>query len=369
MKYRCIAFTGGGTGGHVYPGLAVAEALKERHPEMEPCIIWIGSSSGMEEGILRRTEIPFYGIPAGKLRRYLSLRNILDLFRIAAGLVVSVVLLKRHRVELLFSKGGYVSVPPVIAARLLGIPVISHESDREAGLATRINARFTDLLLCAYEEGCAAFPERTRIAAVGNPVRRDILRGDRRRGRRAWNVGDREKLILVLGGSQGARQINQLIDGAIDALLPLTRVVHQTGRADYIPADREGYYKAPFFHEELPDLLAAADLVISRAGAGTLWENGITGTPAVLIPLGLENSRGDQLCNAELFAEHGAAEVLDGAEATPQRLVQQVRRLLEDDAARERMADKARELCNRDAAERIVRYVEEYLDQLEKREE
>ena len=367
MENRCIAFTGGGTGGHVYPGLAVAEALEERLPMMD--IIWIGSSTGMEGDILRRTKIPFYGIPAGKLRRYLSLRNILDLFRIAAGLVASVLLLKRRRVELLFSKGGYVSVPPVIAARLLGIPVISHESDREAGLATRINARFTDLLLCAYEESCAAIADRTRMAAVGNPVRQDILRGDRRRGRSTWNVGDGEKLILVLGGSQGARQINQLIDGAIDALLPLARVVHQTGRADYVPADREGYYKARFFHEELPDLLAAADLVISRAGAGTLWENGVTGTPAVLIPLGLESSRGDQLRNAELFAERGAAEVLDGKEVTSEKLVQQVRRLLKDDAARERMAEKAWELCNRDAAERMVRYIEEYLYRPENREE
>jgi UDP-N-acetylglucosamine--N-acetylmuramyl-(pentapeptide) pyrophosphoryl-undecaprenol N-acetylglucosamine transferase len=359
MKQRRIAFTGGGTGGHVYPGLAVAEALKNRLPEAAERLLWIGSSTGMEREIVRRAGMPFYGVPAGKLRRYFSLRNLFDLFSIAAGLLMSLLLLKRLRVELLFSKGGYVSVPPVIAARLLRIPVISHESDRDPGLATRINAGFSDLLLCAHGETCEAFGG-PRTAVVGNPVRSDILLGSRERGRRVWRLADDEKLVLVLGGSLGARQINRLIDGVIDHLLPMARVVHQTGKADFIPADREGYYKAPFFHGELPDLLAAADLVISRAGAGTLWENGVTGTPAVLIPLGRGSSRGDQMRNARLFSERGAAEVLAGEEATPEALLERVRSLLEDDARRVRMAERARELCNRDAAELIVGYMIDY---------
>jgi UDP-N-acetylglucosamine--N-acetylmuramyl-(pentapeptide) pyrophosphoryl-undecaprenol N-acetylglucosamine transferase len=331
-------------------------------PELARRLFWIGSNHGMEREILERTEIPFSGIPAGKLRRYFSLRNLADLFKIAAGLLHSLILLKRLRVGLLFSKGGYVSVPPVLAARLLGIPVISHESDRDPGLATRINARFSDLVLCAYRESCAAFAGRATVEALGNPIRRAILEGDRRRGRTQWGVGPQEKLLVVLGGSQGARQINAMVEGAIEELLPLARVVHQTGRADYRPSEREGYYKAPFFHEELPDLLAAADLVVSRAGAGTLWENGVTGTPAILVPLGLGSSRGDQLRNARLFAERGAAEVLEETEADPQGLLRAVRRLLTDEQRRRSMARATRELCDPLAAEAIAERIERYLD-------
>jgi UDP-N-acetylglucosamine--N-acetylmuramyl-(pentapeptide) pyrophosphoryl-undecaprenol N-acetylglucosamine transferase len=371
MQKRSIAFTGGGTGGHVYPGLAVAEALKDSWAENAPELLWIGSRGGMEGDIVRRAGLPFYSVPAGKLRRYLSLRNFFDLFSIAAGFAVSLVLLKRRRVGLLFSKGGYVSVPPVIAARLLGIPVISHESDRDPGLATRINARFSSLLLCAYEESCRVFSGRFHLAeedrpgtphsaAVGNPVRKAILQGSRERGRERMGVRSGEKMVLVLGGSLGARQINRLIDEVLEQLLPLAKVVHQTGKAEYQPADRKGYYRAPFFHEELPDLLAAADLVISRAGAGTLWENGVTGTPAVLIPLGTGSSRGDQLRNAGLFAERGAAVTLAGEEATAENLLAAVTDLLQNDEKRGRMAEQARALCNFDAAERIVRYIREY---------
>ncbi len=371
---KSIVFTGGGTGGHVFPGIAVAEALRGRIDETEYRIVWLGSSKGMEAEIVKRFHIPFYAVPAGKLRRYFSLKNFLDMGRVAAAYFTSLHLLRKLDTALLFSKGGFVSVPPSAAARSLRIPALTHESDLDPGLATRLNARFCEKVLCAYPQTARHPRLRAKALLTGNPVRREILTGDAAEGRRLLGASRKEKILLVLGGSQGARRINDLVEGCIDGLTDRAFVVHQMGSEHYrqrygdvpwreVSGRRKGYVPAPIFSEEFPHILAAADLVVSRAGAGTLWENGVRGKAAVLIPLGRGSSRGDQLRNAAYFAEHEAAVLLFEEETNAVELLEKCSLLLEDDLLRERIGERAEELCPSNACDRIVDEILAFLNE------
>ncbi len=365
-KRRVIAFTGGGTGGHVFPAFAVWESLKEADREGWLNYVWIGSRDGMEKQLVHARGIDYAEIPSGKFRRYFSLKNLTDIFRIAAGFICSLRILKKRKVSMLFSKGGFVSVPPVIAAHILGIPVISHESDLDPGLATRMNSRFSDLLCLAYEKTARAFSSKRNIVVTGNPVRKEILEGNRETGRRLYDIPEGKPLLLVLGGSLGALQVNELVAGSLDGLLYRFFVIHQMGEQLYHASNRKGYVTVPFLRAELPHLLAAADLVLCRSGAGTLWENGVTASPAILVPLGMGASRGDQLRNAEFFSEAKAALILkgkDGGEPDPSDLLEAAFSLIDDTAKLSSMAASASALCNKDAAETIARLL---LSQLEK---
>jgi len=308
-KKGCMVFTGGGTGGHVFPGLAVAAELKKAGWDN---LMWIGSKTGMEKAILEKEQIPFYSIPAGKLRRYFSLKNLFDVFKILMGLAASIVLLIKLKPCLLFSKGGYVTVPPVIAAALLGIPVITHESDFDPGMATRINARFAHKILTSFKQTASFFSEEiaAKVIHTGNPVRTLFLNADAARGRAFVGCPQDKKLILILGGSQGAEKINNAIGLILDHLTDNFFVVHQMGKRGYRERQKANYFASAFFHDELADILAASTLVICRAGSNTLWELAATATPALLVPLSLGASRGDQLQNAELFRQCGAAAVI-----------------------------------------------------------
>jgi UDP-N-acetylglucosamine--N-acetylmuramyl-(pentapeptide) pyrophosphoryl-undecaprenol N-acetylglucosamine transferase len=354
---KTIAFTGGGTGGHVFPGLAVSETLR-RHTDAG--FFWIGSRRGMEKRILAAYGFPFTGIPSGKLRRYISVSNFFDLWRTLAGIVNAFFLLLRRRPAVLFSKGGYVSVPPVLAAGLLRIPVITHESDFDPGLATRINARIARRICVSYAETIAYFsaPLRKKTVVTGNPVRAAILSGDPVQGKRLAGCPASLPLVLVLGGSLGADSVNRLVLGARPRLTERAFLVHQTGQplsGNTAAAGRT--LTRPFFNEELPHLLAAADLVIWRAGANTLWELAATGKPSILIPLPAVQSRGDQIRNAAVFAGIGAALVLPEETATPDGLLAMVDDLLDNKDKLRRMGEAARGIYIPDARERIVREI------------
>ncbi len=319
-----VVFAGGGTAGHVFPGLAVAQRLGCR-------IIWIGSSRGVEKNLVREAGIAFRGIPAGKLRRYLSLRNLTDLLATAAGVVASLRILAREKPALLFSKGGFASVPPVFAAWLRRIPAWTHESDFDPGLATRINLRFCEKVLVSFPETLETLPPAGRQKAVvtGNPVRASIYCGRADRGRAFVGAPAGLPLILVLGGSLGSAFLNSVIRQSLPRLRRFF-VVHQTGEKEFESgAGRPGpgYFPAPFFRSELPDLLAAADLVVSRAGANSLAEIAALGRPSLLVPLPQSSSRGDQLRNAEVFRSRGAAVVLQEELASAEIFVSEVERL------------------------------------------
>ncbi len=353
---RLVVFTGGGTGGHVFPGIAVIEKLRQLEPSIE--VVWIGSSLPLERGIVDRFGVRFVPIPSGKLRRYVSLRNVVDLFKIVGGLVKALWLLRRLHPPLLFSKGGYVSVPPVAAAHLLGIPVFTHESDVDPGLATRMNARFAERIFVAYEESRKFFPagRADSVIVSGNPVRTEIFSGRAQRGRGRLGAPTGRPILLVLGGSQGAHQINGLVSESIVELLKQFFVVHQMGDLEYRKSEREGLFTVGFFAEEYPDILAAADLVLARSGAGTLWELAALGKPSILVPLA-RFSRGDQLRNAEQFAARGAAVVLTGEQATGPELIAVAGRLVREPGQLEAMAKAARSIYRDDAAGFIAQQI------------
>ena len=343
LNKNLICFTGGGTAGHIYPGLAVADELKtlavSNNKELK--IYWIGCSKGMDKNIVEKALGPdgkptadkFYGIPSGKLRRYLSLKNLTDLFRIAGGFFSAFHILRKVKPALLFSKGGFVSVPPCLAAHLLGIPVYTHECDFTLGLANRLNFKSADYMFVSYEETKNELPsaDQKRVIVTGNPVRPVFYKTEAKRGLDFLGLGEKENrkpLLLVLGGSSGARQVNQLVFENIDFLCQNFIVVHQNGllnaddnrSAELAKKYPEEYKPYNFIYEQMPDVLSAADLILSRAGANSIWEAAVLLKPMVLVPLCGSGTRGDQVDNAEFFKSRGAAEVLLGAEADSQHL-------------------------------------------------
>jgi UDP-N-acetylglucosamine--N-acetylmuramyl-(pentapeptide) pyrophosphoryl-undecaprenol N-acetylglucosamine transferase len=308
---KCIAFTGGGTGGHIYPGLAVASSLKLTGNVR---IIWIGSHSPLDRKIVEDADILFFAIKSGKLRRYFSLKNLFDIFNIVAGYFQAKKILRKEKPAILFSKGGFVSVPPCAAARTLNIPLITHESDYSPGLATRLNAFFADKICLSYEESKMFFSQKIRPRTVytGNPIRDEFRIADPKKGFAFLGIPETEKVLLVLGGSQGAKEVNDLVRGALPVLTKYFIVVHQTGDADFDALEHERsdrYHPYAYIKSEMPHILSCAHLVAGRAGAGTVWESAVCGKALVLIPLTGNNTRGDQVENARYFQQRGAATV------------------------------------------------------------
>ena len=350
--------TGGGTAGHVFPGLAVAEELARC---WSGSVSWIGEGSGVERTLVTRAGLAFRSIPAGKLRRYLSLKNLTDIAKIAAGVIAAWVILRRERPLLLFSKGGFVSVPPVIAARLLGIPCFTHESDFDPGLATRINMRFCESILVSFSETLSYLPEgmAARAVVTGNPVRSALAAADPVRGRAFVGCPRDTPLVFVVGGSLGSSFLNGLVASCLAVLRRRAVVVHQMGEHDYVPSLGGNYFSTAFLSEEMPHVLAAADLVVCRAGANTLAELSALARPSVLVPLSTAGSRGDQLRNAEVFRRAGAAVVLPEEHATGTALLETVDGLLQQGDRLAVMGEAARALGRPDAAARIASLIRE----------
>lgn len=334
---RLIVFTGGGTAGHVLPARAVIEQLAS---DSSLRFAWIGSRTGIERSMVESWGVPYHPVPSGKLRRYVSIRNVLDLFSVVFGVLASLGVLARLRPVLLFSKGGYVSVPPVVAARILGIPVFTHESDVGAGLATRINARFAQRVLVAYEDTreTLAPAYRDRVVVTGNPVRASVAQGRRAEGLGLLGFTGERPVILFIGGSLGSAQINELVALLLPKLHAQCDIVHQRGNHPPSRSDDDHYRSFAFAAEAFPHYLAAATIVVCRAGAGTLWELAVTGKPAILIPLGAAGSRGDQIDNARYFAARNAAVVLEPPDDGADRLHREIERLLADPDLRAEIA-------------------------------
>ena len=338
-----VAFTGGGTGGHIYPGLAVADSLRKNLMDAgrEAKIVWIGSLSKMDKEIVQKSRskkgLPsadkFYGIPSGKMRRYFSLKNFVDIFKIFFGFAASVFILLKERPLVLFSKGGFVSVPPCLAARLLGIKVYTHECDFTPGLATRINSKFASKVLLTYEETRDFFSNgsSSKFVVTGNPSRPVFYDADAAAGLKFLGVKESQKkerpLLLVMGGSLGAAQINELVWKNLSWLCQRFIVVHQTGQKNEVllpqnlsDEEKKFYHPYAFIYSEMPDVMAAADIVLSRAGANSIWECAVLAKPMILIPLEGAGTRGDQVDNAEYFERRGAALALRKSSMTESSL-------------------------------------------------
>ena len=264
----------------------------------------------MDRSIVEGAGVEFFGIPSGKLRRYFSLHNISDVFKVLAGFFAARRILKREAPALLFSKGGFVSVPPCVAANFLKIPVFTHESDFSPGLATKINSRFAQKIFLSYKESAAFFkgPVEAKLSVSGNPIRTDFAEADPAKGRKFLGLENDARILLVLGGSLGSREINTLVSTCLPELTKYYTVVHQTGEGAAEITDTAPRYKPfAYLRDELPHVIAAVELVLCRSGAGTIWECKALGKPMVLIPFRGSGTRGDQVENARLFSDRGAA--------------------------------------------------------------
>lgn len=292
-----IALTGGGTLGHVYPALAVAEEIKKLDKDIE--LFYISTTKANEIEIIKRFELKDYPISSGKLRRYFSFENLKDGFRTIKGYFQALKILKKERPDIVFSKGGYLSVPVVRAAHRLKIKVCTHESDSTLGLATRLNAKVADRVFLGFDMDII---DNKKYFFTGNPVRLDI--------QRAEPVDTQKPLILVLGGSQGAKEVNEVIYDNITQLTTLGYVYHQTGKLWDKHVDDKNYTQTEFIKDEMGTLLKSATLVISRSGAGAISEIMYAKKPMILLPLGTAASRGDQIINAEYVEKKGLGVVL-----------------------------------------------------------
>jgi UDP-N-acetylglucosamine--N-acetylmuramyl-(pentapeptide) pyrophosphoryl-undecaprenol N-acetylglucosamine transferase len=363
-----VLITGGGTGGHVAPAVAVIEALRA-HAAREGWTLdlrYLGSRDGIERRRMAELGVPYGVVETGKLRRYFSWRTPLDLLRIPLGVGQAFAQVARFRPAVIFSTGGYVCVPPVIAGWLLRVPVLTHEQTVRSGLANRIAARFARRVAISFPESARDFPS-AKTVLTGNPVRPDVLGGDPARALAFWQLDPALPAIYVTGGAQGAHAINEAVFAALPTLLDEVQIVHQTGegpdgsRADIQVAERMAtdplaqarYRPVPFVGAELADLLALAALVVGRAGAGTLNELAAVGRPAVLIPLP-GTSADEQTANARRMEAAGAAVVLLQDKLTPDRLADTVLRLTRMPAILAGMGAKARTLAHPEAAATLV---------------
>ena len=317
-----VVVAGGGTAGHVIPALPVAQALLDAGSTVH----FVGSTSGLEERLIAPLGIPYHGIQAGKLRRYFSLENLVDVLRVALGIVQAWRLLARIRPVVVFSKGGFVSFPVVVGAWLNGIPVVAHESDLTPGLANRLAMRFATTL-CVNFDGTRA--EHARVVVTGTPLRRELLHGDGARGRQRLGIDARRPVLLVVGGSLGAARLNEVLRAALKELLDDYDVVHVcgAGKTDASLATLCGYMQREYVSDTWGDIIAAADVVVSRAGANALYEWLVLGKPHLLVPLPRAASRGDQIENAAYAESRGWSMVLAEDELNGETLVAGVAKL------------------------------------------
>ena len=372
-----ICFTGGGTGGHIYPGLAVLDELRVKFQENNISLytIWIGCSKGMDKNIVSKAKDmknqpcvnKFYGIPAGKLRRYFSLKNISDIFKIIGGFFTSLIIMVKEKPAVLFSKGGFVSVPPCIAAKILKIPVYTHECDFTLGLANKINLKSASKMFVSYEEtkNLLSQNDKKKVIVSGNPVRPVFYNADIQQGFNFLGIKNKSKpILLVVGGSSGARQINQLVYDNIDFLCENFIVVHQTGlvnttqeKSQELVQNYSDYHPYDFIYEQMPNVVAASDIVMGRAGANSIWEAAVLLKPMLLIPLCGHGTRGDQVDNAKFFEEKKAAKVLIGQEVSKERLVASLKELLDEKNRLELQNNLKQMIGNKKPANIIAEYI------------
>lgn len=305
-KYKII-MTGGGSAGHVTPNLALVPTLKTLDYEVK----YIGSKDGIEKEIINKEGIPYYEISSGKLRRYFDIKNFTDPFKVIWGIKDAYSVLKKEKPNIVFSKGGFVTVPVVIAAKLRGIPVVCHESDMTPGLANRLTTPYTTKL-------CVTFPESLKEVKggkgvlTGTPIRRELLKGNREKGISFLNFNNSKPIVMVIGGSLGSKAINKTVREALNELTRHYNIVHicGNGNLDESLKDTRGYKQFEFIRKELPDVMAAADFAISRAGANSIFELLALKKPNLLIPLSRNSSRGDQILNAASFEKSGYSMVI-----------------------------------------------------------
>ncbi|MFT3982675.1 MAG: undecaprenyldiphospho-muramoylpentapeptide beta-N-acetylglucosaminyltransferase [Lachnospiraceae bacterium] len=348
-----IVLTGGGTAGHVTPNIALLPLLKEKGYEIH----YIGSYGGIEKSLIGDYGIPYHGISSGKLRRYFDVKNFTDPFRVIKGFSEANKLMMELKPSIVFSKGGFVSVPVVIAAKKNKIPAILHESDMTPGLANRLCLSSAAKICCNFPETVKQLPAEKAVLS-GSPIRKELLEGNKIKALDFCGFTANKPVLLVMGGSLGAVAVNRAVRSILPKLLGEFQIVHLCGKGKTDPDlnHMEGYRQFDYIKEELKDLLALADLVISRAGANAICELAALKKPNLLIPLPSGNSRGDQLLNARSFEKQGFSLVLEEETLTDELLLSAVRLLYE---RRTDFIAQMEKSPQKDAISTIIQLIEE----------
>lgn len=316
-----IILTGGGTAGHVTPNIALLPGLKARGYEIK----YVGSYEGIEKKLIQELGIEYTGISSGKLRRYLSAKNLTDPFRVIKGFGEAKKIMKEFSPDIVFSKGGFVSVPVVLAAKKYKIPVIIHESDMTPGLANKLSISAASVICHNFPETADYLP-KGKAVLTGSPIREELRKGDILAGLKMCGFNSDKPVIMVIGGSLGAVAVNNAVRAALDILLKKYQIVHLCGKGKTEPSldNLKGYKQFEYIKNELKDLFAMTDLIISRAGANAICEIAALKKPNILIPLSAKASRGDQLLNADSFKKQGFSEVINEDELTNELLIETV---------------------------------------------
>lgn len=324
MSTKRIILTGGGTAGHVTPNIALIPFLKEKGFE----VAYIGSELYIESTLIPEMGIPYVGIPTGMFRRYLTLKNITDPFKVLKGISKAKKFIREYRPNIVFSKGGFVGLPVAFAAKMCHVPVIIHESDMTPGLANKLSIPAAKKVCCNFPETLKALPKRKAVL-TGSPIRKELLEGSRSKGLSMCSFSDNKPVIMVVGGSLGAASINKAIRESLPVLLNDFNVVHLCGKDKYDESldNLAGYKQFEYVTEGLNDIYAMADIVISRAGANSICEILALKKPNILIPLSKEASRGDQILNANSFAAQGYSIVIPDEECTKENLTEKITEL------------------------------------------
>lgn len=355
MKPR-IVFTGGGSAGHVTPNLALIDLVLGEGWSVD----YIGSKASVEESMVAARTIPFHAISTGKLRRYFSWQNMIDPFKVIAGIIQSWRLLRQLKTDIVFSKGGFVAFPVVFSAWLHNIPVVAHESDISPGLANRLSFPFVNKICVTFAAAKPHFKHQDRVDITGTPIRAELLKGSRQKGLDLCGFTHDKCCLLIMGGGQGATKLNQLIRQLLTSLTIDYHIIHLCGpgKVDNSLQNNPDYYQLDYASDTLPDLLAAADMVISRSGSNALYEILALQKPHILVPLSAKVSRGDQIQNAEFYSKQGISTVLDDDTLTAQQLLAAIYELT---AKREEIIKKIESLAIESGTSKIMTVIKEQL--------
>ncbi|MDE6314519.1 MAG: undecaprenyldiphospho-muramoylpentapeptide beta-N-acetylglucosaminyltransferase [Lachnospiraceae bacterium] len=348
-----IVLTGGGTAGHVTPNIALIPSLQKEGYE----ISYIGSYEGIEKNLIEELDIPYYGISSGKLRRYFDPKNFSDPFKVIKGYGEAKKILKHLKPDVIFSKGGFVTVPVVIAAKHLSIPAIIHESDMTPGLANKLAIPCAVKVCCNFPETLKYLPSGKAVL-TGSPIRKELMEGSKTKALQFLGFHPAKPVIMVIGGSLGSVAINNAIRDNLDSLLEKYQVIHLCGEGKTEPAleGRRGYRQFEYIKQELADLFALSDVVISRAGANAICELLALRKPNILIPLSAAASRGDQILNARSFENQGFSVVIEEEQVTNTSLYEAIERVYKN---RDKYILTMRNSAQTDSVATIVELIKE----------
>lgn len=351
MSEKKILFTGGGTAGHVIVNLALIPIFQKEGWEID----YIGSETGIEKKLINQLDdVSYYPISTGKLRRYMSIENFKDPFKVMKGVFQSWKIIGKRKPTVIFSKGGFVSVPVVLAAKLRRVPTIIHESDYTPGLANKLAIPFVKRVLTTFPE-TLEFVSDKKSTYVGAVIREELFQGNEERGLAFTGFTKEKPILLIMGGSGGSQKINEIVRNSLEKLLTTYQVIHICGAGNLDESiNQKGYVQFEYISDELQDVFAITDFVLSRAGANAIFEFLALRIPMLLIPLSLASSRGDQIVNAESFSKSGYANVLEEEKLTEETFIREINKLKED---RSVLIDNMKKYESSEARDEVVKII------------